>query len=149
MKKYKWCFKDRRRNASQKVMSQRDVGRSSSGSMSPGNPSSASAIPAINPTYSTFNTVGGDQTNITNNFYVDRNYDQGIWKFNLARQRLIDILDKVYQWLSAVIPSANYDGALNTRLENTGEWFINGARFAQWKLEADNFLWVSGTRTFA
>src|ERR1700733_7389192 len=107
--------------------------------MSPGNPSSASAIPAIpaiNPTYSTFNTVGGDQTNITNNFYVDRNYDQGIWNFKLARQRLIDIPVQVYQWLSAVIPSVNYDGALNTRLENTGEWFINGAQFAQWKLEA-------------
>jgi hypothetical protein len=133
-------------------MSQRDHQVfSTSGSMSPSNPSSESAIPAIpaiNPTYSTFNTVGGDQTNITNNFYVDRNYDQGIGKFNLAHQRLIDIPVQVYQWLSAVIPSANYDAALSTRLENTGEWFINGAQFAQWKLEADHFLWVSGTRTF-
>jgi hypothetical protein len=128
-------------------MSQLDT--MASDSMSPGNPSSASAIPPINATYSTVSIVGGDQTNITNHFYVDRNYDQGIWKINLARQRLIDILDKVYQWLSAFIPSANYDGALKTRLENTGEWFINGARFAQWKLEADSFLWVSGTRTFA
>ena len=118
-----------------------------SDSMLPGNPSSASAIPAINAPYSTFNNAGRDQTNITNNFYVDPNCDQGIWIFNLAHQRLIDISVKVYQWLSAVIPSANYDGALNARLENTGEWFINGARFAQWKLVADNLLWVSGTRT--
>jgi hypothetical protein len=80
---------------------------------------------------------------------VDRNYDQGIWKFNLARQRLIDISVQVYQWLSAVIPSANYDAALKTRLENTGEWFINGAQFAQWKLVANSLLWVSGTRTSA
>jgi hypothetical protein len=123
--------------------------KSTPGSMSPSNPSSESAIPAINATYSTFNSAGRDQTIITNNFYVDRNYDQGIWKFNLARQRLIDISAQVYQWLSAVIPSTNYDGALKTRLENTGEWFINGAQFAQWKSESDNFLWVSGTRTSA
>jgi hypothetical protein len=68
-----------------------------SGSMSPGNPSSASAIPAINGTYSAVSIVGGDQTNGTNNFYVDRNSDQGIWKFNPARQRLIDISVQVYQ----------------------------------------------------
>jgi hypothetical protein len=67
----------------------------------------------------------------------------------LFTKRLIDISVKVYQWLSAIIPSVNYDGALNARLENTGEWFINGARFAQWKLVADNLLWVSGTRTSA
>jgi hypothetical protein len=117
--------------------------------MLPGNPSSASAIPAINASNSTVSIAGRDQTNITNNFYLDRNYDRGICKFNPACQRLIDIPVQVYQWLSAVIPSANYDAALKTRLENTGDWFIKGARFAQWKSEADHFLWVSGTRTFA
>jgi hypothetical protein len=66
--------------------------------------------------YSTVSIVGGDQTNGTNNFYVDQNYDQGIWKFNPARQQLIDISVQVYQWLSAVIPFATYDGALKTRL---------------------------------
>jgi hypothetical protein len=117
--------------------------------MSPGNPSSTSAIPAINAAYSTVSIAGRDQTNITNNFYVDRNYDQGIWKLNLAHQRLIDISDKVYQWLSAVIPSANYGGALKARLEDTGKWFIDGERFERWKSQADDLLWISGTRTFS
>jgi hypothetical protein len=67
----------------------------------------------------------------------------------LLTKRLINILAKVYQWLSAVIPSKNYNGALKIRLENTGEWFINGARFAHWKLVAGNLLWVSGTRKSA
>ena len=55
-------------------------------------------------------------------------------------------LEKIYQWLSAVIPSTNYYGALDVRLEDTGLWFINGARFARWKATADDFLWICGTR---
>jgi hypothetical protein len=62
---------------------------------------------------------------------------------------LIDISVQVYQWLSAVIPSANYDGALKARLEDTDKWFIDGERFARWKSQADEFLWISGTRTFS
>ena len=83
--------------------------RSTPGSMSPGNPSSASAIPAIpaiNPTYSTFNTVGGDQTNITNNFYVDPNCDQGIWKFNLALQLTLDSSIFQYESISGYLLSS-------------------------------------------
>jgi hypothetical protein len=63
---------------------------------------------------------------------MDRNYDKGICKFNLARQRLINTSDKVYQWLSAVIPSANYNGVVKARLEDTGKWFIDGDQFARW-----------------
>jgi hypothetical protein len=116
--------------------------------MSPGNPSSAFAIPAINATYSTVRIAGKNQTNITNNFYVDRNYDSGNWKSSQTHLELIDISDMVYEWLSAVIPSANYDGALKARLKDTGKWFIDGARFARWKSQADDLLWISGTRTF-
>jgi hypothetical protein len=119
-----------------------------SDSISPGT-TSATAIPAINATYGTVNIVGRDQTNITNNFYVDRDSDQGIWRFNLARQRLIAISVLVYQWLSAVIPSANYHGALRVRLEDTGLWFIDGARFAQWKATVDDFVWICGTRMYS
>ena len=64
------------------------------------------------------------------------------------RLKLIICLDKIYQWLSAVIPSTNYNGALKVRLEDTGLWFIDGARFARWKATADDFLWICGTRTF-
>jgi hypothetical protein len=58
------------------------------------------------------------------------------------------IPDKIYRWLSAIIPSENYNGALKVRLEDTGLWFINGTRFTQWKAEADDFLWICGTRMF-
>jgi hypothetical protein len=50
----------------------------------------ASAIPAINAKDSTINVVGGDQANITNNFYVDPNGDQGNWNPNLALQLTLD-----------------------------------------------------------
>jgi len=55
----------------------------------------------------------------------------------------------VYRWLSATIPSVNYHAALAARLENTGTWFISGARFKEWKSEPDIFLWVHGTRKHA
>ena len=108
----------------------------------------ASPIPAIKAKDSTVYVAGGDQTNITNNFYVDPNGNQGNRKsFFPTHLGLIDISDKVYQWLSAVIPSANYEGALKARLEKTGKWFIDGPRFARWKSQANDFLWISGTRT--
>ena len=108
---------------------------------------SAVAIPAINAKDSTFNLVGGNQTNITINYNIDPNCDQGIGPIkHTISIELIICLDKVYQWLSAVIPSTNYHGALKVRLQDTGLWFINGARFARWKGAADDFLWICGTR---
>ena len=65
------------------------------------------------------------------------------------RLKLIILPDKVYQWLSAFIPSKTYHGALKDRLEDTGLWFTNGARFAQWKETADDFLWISGARMYS
>src|SRR6202021_4329000 len=65
------------------------------------------------------------------------------------RLELIILPDKIYQWLSAVIPSTNYYGALKVRLEDTGLWFIDGARFARWKVAAGDFLWICGTRMYS
>jgi hypothetical protein len=62
------------------------------------------------------------------------------------RLKLMICLDKIYNWLSAVITSTNYHGALKVRLEDTGLWFIDGARFARWKATANDFLWICGTR---
>jgi hypothetical protein len=105
------------------------------------------AINAINAQDSTVNVVGRDLTNITNVYNVDPNCDQGIWTHHFCDIKLTIIgPDKIYQWLSAIIPSMNYHGALKARLENTGLWFINGARFARWKGAADDFLWICGTR---
>ena len=113
---------------------------------------SAVAIPTIKAIHaqdSTFNVAGRDLTNITNVYNVDPNCDQGIWTHHFCNIRLTIGLDKIYKWLSAIIPSMNYNGALEARLEDTGLWFINGARFARWKGAADNFLWICGTRTYS
>jgi hypothetical protein len=114
---------------------------------------SAVAIPAINAINAqdgTVNVAGGNQTFVTNVYSVDRHCNQGIGPINLTTSlELIICLDKIYHWLSAVIPSTNYHGALKVRLKDTGLWFINGARFAQWKGTADNFLWICGTRTYS
>ena len=112
--------------------------------MSPGI-ASAGAIPAINARGNAYNVFGGNQKNITNIY----NSDQGIWAHHFCYLRLIIGTDKIYQWLSAIIPSENYHVALKARLEDTGLWFINGARFAQWKAGADDFLWICGTRMYS
>src|SRR5277367_4112330 len=92
---------------------------------------SAVAINAINAQDGTVNIAGRDLTFVTNVYNVDPNCDQGIGQINhTTSTELIVCLDKIYQWLSASIPSTNYHGALNVRLEDTGLWFINGARFA-------------------
>ena len=67
----------------------------------------------------------------------------------ILRLKLIICLDKIYKWLSAVIPSTNYYGALEVRLVNTGLWFIDGPRFARWKATADDFVWICGTRMYS
>jgi hypothetical protein len=101
---------------------------------------SAGAIPAINVKDGTINFVGGDQINNTTIYNVDSNCNQGICTHQFCDLGLIIGPDKIYQWLSAVIPSMNYHGALRARLENTGLWFINGSRFARWKAQADDFF---------
>ena len=108
------------------------------------------AINAINAQDSTFNVAGRDITIVTNNYSVDPNCNQGIGPINhTPSTELIICLDKIYQWLSAIIPSTNYHGALKVRLKDTGLWFINGSRFAQWKGVADDFLWICGTRVYS
>jgi hypothetical protein len=108
------------------------------------------AINTINVQDSTVNVAGRDQTFVTYVYNVDPNCDQGIGPINhTTLTELIICVDKIYQWLSAIIPSTNYHGALKVRLEDTGLWFINGARFARWKVAADDFLWICGTRMYS
>jgi hypothetical protein len=116
--------------------------------ISPGT-TSTTAIPAIYAKDSTFNSAGRDLTCITNIYNVDPNCNQGITHIINLRLKLIICLDKIYQWLSAVITSTNYHGALKVRLADTGLWFIDGPRFARWKATADDFVWICGTRIYS
>jgi hypothetical protein len=119
-----------------------------SDSISPGI-TSTTAIPPIDAKDSTFNCPGRDGTFTTNIYNVDPNCNQSIWFNQLCDLKLIVIPDEIYRWLSAVIPSTNYHGALRARLKDTGLWFMNGTRFAQWKAQADDFLWICGTRMYS
>ena len=111
---------------------------------------SAVAIDAINAQDSTVIVARKDQTFVTNIYNVDRNCNEGIGPINhTTSTELIICLDKIYRWLSAVIPSTNYHGALKVRLEDTGSWFIDGARFERWKATADDFVWICGTRMYS
>jgi hypothetical protein len=110
---------------------------------------STTAIPAIDAKDGTVYVAGRDQTFITNNYIVDPNCNQGIWNNHPATQKFTSRPDKIYRWLSAIIPSTNYHGALEVRLEDTGSWFIDGARFARWKATADDFVWICGSRMYS
>jgi hypothetical protein len=107
------------------------------------------AIAAIDAKDGTVNIAGRDQIFVTNVYNVDPNCDQGIGSINhTTLTELIICLDKIDKWLSGVVPSKNYEEALKVRLEDTGLWFINNARFAHWKATADDFVWICGTRMY-
>ncbi|KAL9607602.1 MAG: hypothetical protein Q9167_007497 [Letrouitia subvulpina] len=51
---------------------------------------------------------------------------------------------KIRDWLSAPDPSSNYNAAREKQQPTTGDWFINGSQFAQWKIDDCSFLWLYG-----
>jgi len=79
--------------------------------------------------YSTLINVSGDQ----NNYYT-------FLKDNVADE----LQQKIYLWLSAPDPSSNHKDACQKRQATTGEWFINGDEFRQWKSGLNSFIWLHG-----
>jgi hypothetical protein len=53
-------------------------------------------------------------------------------------------LSEIHQWLSAPDPAVNYQKALKQRQHGTGLWFLEGERYASWKMDATSFLWLYG-----
>ncbi|KAL9607615.1 MAG: hypothetical protein Q9167_007486 [Letrouitia subvulpina] len=53
---------------------------------------------------------------------------------------------KISRWLSAPDPSSNYHTAREKQQATTGDWFIEGIEFANWKIRASSFLWLHGIR---
>jgi hypothetical protein len=45
-----------------------------------------------------------------------------------------------------VIPSANFNEALEIRAKGTGEWFIRSKVFVEWIDTADSIVWIYGKR---
>ncbi|KAH0040652.1 purine and uridine phosphorylase, partial [Aureobasidium melanogenum] len=50
----------------------------------------------------------------------------------------------VTEWLKAADPSVNYTRAIETHRTGTGEWFLGGAQFQEWKAKLKSFLWLHG-----
>jgi hypothetical protein len=107
--------------------------------------------------HSSINYAQRDQTNNYSNDYSTHIY-QGCSKYFTCTQIpscqfisdcSVERRDKIRQWLSPTIPSTNYDEALETRLQETGMWFIGDNRFLEWKENADSLLWLYGKRMFS
>ncbi|KAH0041825.1 purine and uridine phosphorylase, partial [Aureobasidium melanogenum] len=52
--------------------------------------------------------------------------------------------NSVTQWLKAADPSVNYVRAIETHRKGTGEWFLRGTQFEEWKAQNKSFLWLHG-----
>ncbi|KIM73804.1 hypothetical protein PILCRDRAFT_718806 [Piloderma croceum F 1598] len=79
--------------------------------------------------YSTLINFGGDQ----HNYYTS------------IKDNVTDELrQKIHLWLSAPDPSSNHNDACQKRQATTGEWFINGEEFEQWKSGFNSFIWLHG-----
>ncbi|USP80732.1 hypothetical protein yc1106_08006 [Curvularia clavata] len=72
-----------------------------------------------------------------------------------ARRRMKNLLEEseeikarklinIQHWLSAPDPSINYQKALKQRQHNTGLWFLEGERYANWKFGGMSYLWLYG-----
>ena len=51
---------------------------------------------------------------------------------------------KIRQWLSAPDPSSNYNKALRSRQEGTGEWFLKTNAYPDWLSKPGYLLWLYG-----
>ena len=50
----------------------------------------------------------------------------------------------ILNWLDAPDPSTNHDKALESQLERTGLWFLNGEAFTKWKTGKASRIWLYG-----
>lgn len=53
-------------------------------------------------------------------------------------------LDKIRSWLSPPDPSTNFNKARAQHHGNTGQWFLEGEAYSEWKRGANSFLWLNG-----
>lgn len=52
--------------------------------------------------------------------------------------------DELFQWLSITDSSVDHDNARIKHEPETGNWFIHGVEYLQWKQTPGSFLWVHG-----
>lgn len=59
---------------------------------------------------------------------------------------VVELRQKINQWLVAPDPSSNHNTACKKRQPTTGKWFTQGTEFANWKLGLNSFVWLHGIR---
>ncbi|KAI0313369.1 ankyrin repeat-containing domain protein [Amylostereum chailletii] len=52
--------------------------------------------------------------------------------------------ERVQRWLSPPNPSTNHNAAFKLHHSGTGDWFLHGEEFKEWKGEDATFLWIHG-----
>ena len=101
--------------------------------------------------YCTVINVGGDQNNYYTSF-KDNVAGMHVFAFLTQLSDISIIADelrqKIHLWLAAPDPSSNHNDACRKRQATTGEWFINGEEFRQWKSGLNSFIWLHGIRRF-
>lgn len=65
-------------------------------------------------------------------------------KLLLERTNANQMSFSIRSWLAAPDASLNHNAACAKRHESTGVWLVNDYRFANWLIERNSFLWLSG-----
>jgi hypothetical protein len=66
----------------------------------------------------------------------------------MSRSQKDSLKDKIIKWLAPASASANYEAARAQRHSHTGEWFLTGSQYNDWKKTSHQFLWLHGIREF-
>ncbi|KAL8792240.1 MAG: hypothetical protein Q9195_005196 [Heterodermia aff. obscurata] len=62
-----------------------------------------------------------------------------------ARQNKEKLRSDVIAWLSTTRPSSNHNINRRKHQPGTGEWFVNGSYFEQWRTAPNSFVWLHGS----
>lgn len=81
-----------------------------------------------------------DQTNL--NLDTDGKVTALGGSFEAAR--LSSHCEKIIRWLNVFDSASNHADARNDHEAMTGEWFIRGTAYTEWKSTPGSFLWLHG-----
>jgi len=65
-------------------------------------------------------------------------------QYTLADPTLDDNRNQILKWLSNTDPTINHNAACEKHEPQTGNWFIQGKDYSQWKETPSSFLWLHG-----
>jgi hypothetical protein len=57
--------------------------------------------------------------------------------------------ERIFKWLSAPDPLSTHITSRRNCQPHTGQWFVKGNQFKQWRESPNSFLWIYGIRRFS